>query len=398
MKDEAVQVVVADSNGERDRAPMPRWILLVLIVVGVGLIWSIAADDTSTQSPPLDEDLDTAIDGSLAGGRREETWVSLGGAGETTGLRGDVVLSSSTFRDRNLQNQTVWVLRPGGSLVRRDHVPNYSARSRELEEYGPSPIVMVSDRIMVVDGTMSYFFNSDLVGPPVQIGPARWIVAGGAPDLVWLVGQRSVDGSDIDWVVPVDTGDLRVADQIDVVDVIRWPVVAIGDGLIVRPVDVETYGRYAYWSPMGGLEPLAFPDPEASSVLASSGSLVAVASPTDVSVLDIETGLVVAAFSADLLDEPIRSACISPHQLFIAVVGVEGQAFVGHLDTGITELLPKRIHGVNSFGWTASDQLVYITDWAFATALNAYDVATAQNHHIAYIADQQWWLTTGSTC
>lgn len=95
-------------------------------------------------------------------------------------------------------------------------------------------------------------------------------------------------------MIPVDTGDLRVADRIDVVDVIRWPVVAIGDGLIVHPVDVETHGRYAYWSPMGGLEPLAIPDPEVSSVLASSGSLVAVASLTEVSALDIETGLVVA--------------------------------------------------------------------------------------------------------
>jgi WD40 repeat protein len=163
-------------------------------------------------------------------------------------------------------------------------------------------------------------------------------------------------------------------------------------------VDVETNGRYAYWSPIGGVEPLAIPDPYASSVLASSGNVAAVVSPSEVIVLDIETGFQVAAFPVDLLNEPVRSACISPEQRFIAVVGDDGQAFIGNMDTNVADSLPKRIYGANSFGWATDDQLVYITDWEFATALNAYDATTAQNHHIADIADRGWSLATRSTC
>jgi hypothetical protein len=397
MSDEAVRVVVDDDSIARRRPPpMPGWALALIVVVGVGLIWWIVTASTSTESAPLIQDRDTAIGGSFPRARREGTWVSVGGSGETTHLRGAVALSSST--DGDDVHQTVFVLRPGGSVVRRDHVPSHSARSRQLEDDGASPIVMVGDRIMVLDGTMSYVLNSDLVDPHVAVGPARWIVAGTKPHHVWLVGQRSVDGTDIDWVASVDTGDLTVGERIDVADVIRWPVAAMSDGLVVQPVDVETNGRFAYWSPLGGLEPLAIPDPGASSVVAASADLVAVASLRELSVLDAETGLEVAVFSVDLLDEPVRSACISPDQRLIAVVGDDGQAFVGHMDTSVAELLPKRIHGQASFAWSTNDQLVYIIDWEFATALNAYDVATARNHHIADIADQGWSLAAGGQC
>jgi hypothetical protein len=396
MNDEAVRVVVDDTSIARHRPPMSGWIPVVLVVVGIGLIWSVTTNDTSTESAPLNEDLDAAIDGSFARARKEGTWVSVGGSEEMAHLRGDVALSSSP--DGDDLHQTVWVLRPGGSVVRRDHVPSHSARSRQPEEDGMSSIVMVGDRIMVLDGTMSYILNSNLVDPHVPVGPARWIVAGATPHLVWLVGQQSVDGTDIDWVTPFDTDDLTVGDRTDVADVIRWPVAATGDGLLVQPVDVEANGRYAYWSPRGGLEPLAIPDSEAFSVLAASGSLAAVASLREISVLDTETGLQVAVFSVDLLDEPIRSACISPDRRLIAVVGDDGQAFVGHMDTSVADLLPKRIHGLRSFAWSTNDQLVYITDSEFATALNAYDVATGQNHHIADIADRGWSLAAADQC
>jgi hypothetical protein len=79
-------------------------------------------------------------------------------------------------------------------------------------------------------------------------------------------------------------------------------------------------------------------------------------------------------------------------------VGDDGQAFVGHMDTSVADLLPKRIHGLRSFAWSTNDQLVYITDSEFATALNAYDVATGQNHHIADIADRGWSLAAADQC
>jgi hypothetical protein len=393
MNDEAVRLVVDDVSTVRRRPPKPSWALVVLVVLGIGLIWSITTNETSTESAPLNEDVDA--NGSFERARKKGSWVSVGGSGPTGHLRGDVVLSSPKVGD--VLHQTVWVLRPGGSVVRRDHVPSYSERSRERED-GMSPIVMVDDRIMVLDGTMSYVLNSDLVDPHVPVGPARWIVAGATPHLAWLVGQLSVDGADIDWVTPVDTGDLTVGDRLDVADVIRWTVVAAGDGLVVHPVDVETNGRYAYWSPLGGLKPLAIPDPESSSVLAASGSLVAAVSLREISVIDIDTGLTVAAFSVDLLDEPIQSACISPDQRLIAVVGDDGQAFIGHIDTSVADLLPKRIHGPSSYAWSTRDQLAYITDSRSSPALNVYDVATAQNHHIADIADQDWSLAAADQC
>jgi len=395
MEEETTRVVVADSTVERESSPMPRWVIVALILVGIGVIWSVASADRSVEPDPVVDDVESAGDESPVRSRRVGTWVSVGGSGGTSRLRGVVALSSTI--DGDDVHQTVWVLRPGGSVVRRDHVPSYSARSDELDD-GLRSIVMVGDRLLVLDGTRSYALNSDLVDPAVEVEPARWIIPGSTGGAVWLVGQWSVEGVDVDWVTPVGTADLSVGDRIDVSNTIRWPVAAVGDGLIVHPVDVATNGRYAYWTPLGGLEPFEVRDPYASTVLASSGSLVAIGAPNEISVLDVDTGRRVAAFPADLLEEPIRAACISPEHRFIVVVGDNGQSFIGNLDSNVSYLLPKRVHGINSFGWSTDDQLVYITDWEFATALNAYDAVDRRNHHVADITDQQWSVATSSTC
>ncbi len=283
--------------------------------------------------------------------------------------------------------KTLWVFRPSGSVVRRDDVPFHPG------DY-PHPMLLTDGRIIFADLGDAFLLNVDLVEPAERLGEASFVVPGATPGLVWLVGRG------VEWMAPVDVEAKTVGERFEVSDVIQWPLAGIADGLVVIPVDEETYGTTAYWSPTEGLEPIELITPTRSGVYTATANTAVVVSPGLIRVLDFATGEFVASFPIELGEGLVSEVCLSPDQDYVAIVGSTGEAFIA--DTRSGEVLQRLagVHGNNSIGWTSNDQIVYIADIAGATWIEALDVSTGDSADVAVLSGSQgWWLTaSGAMC
>lgn len=176
----------------------------------------------------------------------------------------------------------------------------------------------------------------------------------------------------------------------DVADVFWWPWGGVGDGLLVDRVDEETYG------------PVAGVTEDQAHVLSTGGNVAVVVSPDQVRILDLVSGQYQGTFPILLRDEEhlVSEACLSPNQHHVAIVARTGEAFVADADSGAVLQRLSGIPPVNSVGWTSDDQLVYISDVAGQTRVQALDISTETIHDVANLrSDRGWWLTaSGSLC
>ena len=173
------------------------------------------------------------------------------------------------------------------------------------------------------------------------------------------------------------------------------------DGLIVKPIDEETYGRFAYWSPTEGLAPLDIANSTRDTVMAGSGDYAVVVSRDEVGVFNVVDGEYVATFPLDFGDADVSSVCLSPDQEYVAVVASNGLAIVGDTSSGrvidLTQAANSKRPAIRSVAWTSADQLVYVTELRDEIAVEAFDVITRGRHRIAALeGSRAWWLTSGA--
>jgi WD40 repeat protein len=190
-----------------------------------------------------------------------------------------------------------------------------------------------------------------------------------------------------------------VGERVDVTDVFLWPIAGVADGLVVNPIDEETYGRFAYWSPTDGLAPLSLRDPEEESVVAASGDLLVVVSSDRVSIVDIANGDYLNSFTFDF-GERVSSACLSPDQRHIFVVGSNGRAYLGNTISGELFGDYPPIQAVHGVGWTSDDQLVYLAVSEMGRSLVVQDLSPfgSDRHEIALLSGtKKWWLAASGT-
>ena len=411
MSDDAVRIVVEDTDGPILPPRLPRWVLLAVIVslVGGAVTWAAASQDspssnvvsiatTTTAVSPLDVATTTATaapvtsttDSAISGGPPTSTpqgsvefmVALLDGA---SALQGDVVLATQPGA---FGGGSLWVFGTDGSVVHRNDVPLWPG------DY-PYPILMTGGRIAFANPTDGFLIDAGLAEPPEPLlTEASFVIPGATPGLIWFVGGG------VEWVAPVDVESQTVGERIDVTEVFIWPVAGVADGLIVIPIDEGSYGRYAYWSPSGGLQRLDLRDPQHEDVLAASGNVAIVESPNEVSMLNIVSGNYLAAFGIEFARSVLSSVCLSPDQQHLAMIGSGGEAFLGDVDDGSFIELPSGIYGWRSIGWTSDTQLVYIIDIEDETFVQTLDITTGETQDIATLQSFRGWTlsASGSMC
>jgi hypothetical protein len=304
---------------------------------------------------------------------------------------------------------TVWVFRPGGSLVSRSD----NAISRFAGEY---PMLITAGYLTLAGRIL----DIDLVEPPISLWTVGSVIPGSSPGFVWLERRVERTTGDSLWVSPVDVESLTVGERIEVTDLFSRPIVGVADGLIVVPLEQpssHSADELAFWSPTDGLAPLDLPG-EIDTVVAASGDVVVVASTGRVRFLDIASGEYVG--SVELLDirGPVTSACLSPDRQHVIVVGWNGKAVVGNTTTGeaidleaIEPLEPSEygdessidydlssIQPEHGIGWTTDDQVVVIAEHQGAKHIVGLDITTGERFHVATLdGPEVWWLTASGT-
>lgn len=272
---------------------------------------------------------------------------------------------------------------------------------------GPYPMLM-SAGYLLYSGISGWTFDIDLAELPTMFGTNRDIIPGAEPGAVWFARRSSPTGSYL-WVASVDVESLTVGDRVDITDVFTHPVVGVADGLIVVPIDQDTYGRFAYWSPTGGLAPIGLRDPSQETVVGASGNLVVVAVRGGVSIFDISLGACVSSFPFDF-GEAVTSACLSPDREHVVVVGSNGEAIVGNTTTG--EVMPLKDTGeeqvrseilvpnqlTHGIGWTTDDQVVFIGVDEDRSHLFGFDIATRESFYIAGLRLGVHIAASGAMC
>jgi len=375
IDDEAVEPVVASRP--------PGWMIVAVVVAGIALA-SFVMSQASTSGEAVDDAGLSSFDEAPLTALAAET---------PRQLRGYVAVSS-------LHDQ-VSMFRPGGSLVSRTDHPQ-----DDTEQY---PMLMTGGRL-VFSGISGWMFDIDLADGPAMFGTNRSIIPGAEPGIIWFA-RRSSPAGNYQWVAPVDVESLTVGDRVDITDVFTHPVVGVADGLIVVPIDQDTHGRFAYWSPTDGLAPIGFRDPSQETVVGASGNLVVVALRGGVSIFDISSGDYVSSFPFDF-GEAVASACLSPDREHVVVVGSNGEAIVGNTTTGDVMPLKDTDHGedgkailvpnqlTHGIGWTAVDQVVFIGEDEDRSHFFGFDIATGESFHIADLPGVGgWWIAAnGSMC
>ena len=258
--------IVDDEVAEPDaRWRPPGWMIIAAVISGIAVA-SLVVSQTSTNDNAVAERAVSSIDG------RPVMAVTALTPNE---LAGYVAVTSP---DQSLIEATVWMFRPGGSLVSRsDHAIGGGRNDRYR-------LLMTAGRLML--GTSAWTFDYDLVEEPIQFGSNRSVIPGAEQGLVWFARGRGPTGN-FPWVAPVDVAAQTVGDRVDITDVFTRPIAGVAGGLIVVPIDQDTYGRFAYWSPTGGLAPIGLRDPSQEMVVGASGNLVVVALRGGVSIFDI---------------------------------------------------------------------------------------------------------------
>jgi hypothetical protein len=404
-----------DDSGDRSRPPI--WVVGIValsLVVGVWLLISqgstgsdsvtgstfsfststfssVSSDDVSEDTPlatssEADSDIRTGLPDLDAS-------VVVDGPGFGPGaLAGDVVLTSLTLPPKLPPPASLWVLRPGGSVVKRVDVP-MTPRTY--------PLLMTSGRIVFAHYGFGYVLDADLVDQAVRLVSTSLVVSGGKEGVVWFVGERSLT-DEMTWVAPVDVAAQTVGERIIISDLFTEIVTGVADGLLVRPVDQDNNGLYAYWSPTEGLTPLDITDATQKTVMAASGNYAAVVSKDEVSILNVANGEYVSTFSLQFGDVDVSSVCLSPDQEYVAVVASNGLAIVGNTSNGrtidLTQAANSRRPAIRSVAWTSADQLVYVIELRDETAVETFDVTTRGRHQIATLqGSHEWWLTASGT-
>jgi hypothetical protein len=398
-------------NGSGGPPRPPIWVVVVVALSVVGGVWllvtqrstgSVLDSSPTTTTIPFEPSFATTTTAPLVTSTTEQQAagdpVSVFGnppisiTPETPEqLRGYVAVTSPD--DPPFNQNTVWVFRPGGSLVSRSG----NVIGRVNVEY---PMLITAGHL-ILGGQI---FDIDLAEPPISLWTDGRLIAGSGPGDVWVT-QLPVPGSFVDddrdsWVLPVDVASLTVGERVVVTDLFYAPIVGVAGGLLVND-----FGRTSFWSPTDGLVPLESID--LRTVVAASGDLVVVASPDQVTALDVVTGEDIGSIKVEFTD-PVRSACLSPDREHVILVAWNGEAVVGNIATGevidLNEVvehyddLTESIQQDHGIGWTANDQLVFIAQGEGSRNVFGYDIATGEGFHVATLdSPAPWWLTASGT-
>lgn len=298
-------------------------------------------------------------------------------------LRGEVALTHFPHGTGN----SVWVLKTGGGIARRDDVPLWPGDFAH-------PMLLTEGRIVFADLDFAYLLTSDLSGPASRLAEASFVVPGADPGLVWLAGESA------DSVTPFDVQSGALGQPIDVAADFWWPVAGVAGGLIVYPIDEVTFGRMAYWTTDRGLQAIDVPNSAQGDIVTAAGDLAVVMSrDATVTILDVVSGETIRT-SVDLGEGDVRDACLSPQAHLVAISGTGGETEVIDAETGTGIQHLTGVYTTNAMGWSSSDQLIYITDVADETRVQALDVVTGSKHDIARLTGAiGWWLTAaGAMC
>ncbi len=319
------KVRILDGNPDQTRLGPPHrwpWLLtvagVVLGAVGALVLSSVGAsggDELSSSSVPPTEP--TTSVGTVASSTttaatstvitKTSLPVTLGEPNVVPGDGADNLLGAVALTPSpgGAGSGLLYVLRPGGSVVRRDDVPFAPGDH-------PYPLLMTGGKIVFADGQSGYLVDADLLGSPEQLIDASFILPAATPGQIWLIGRG------VEWVAPVDVATQDVGDRVEVGTVFDWPLAAAADGLIVRPIDEAAYGPIAYWTPGGGLDPIALDNPDKSHLIAASGGVAVIVEQDYVRVLDFTTGdylgLPGVVAGGDRLN---IEACLSPDQHYV---------------------------------------------------------------------------------
>jgi hypothetical protein len=369
MGESAVQIVGDEVDEGNGRSRPPVWVVVVVVLAVLGAGWLLTLPPDGTDSAP---------------GPYSRAVVQAPGFGPGD-LAGEVVLTSPLpfSIPANL-----WVIRPSGAIVRLPDVLVRGAPSRY-------PLLITSDRIAFANYGSGYLLDVDAVAPAEPLLPATFVIPGANEGLVWFVRSRSLVG-DVTSVTPVDVDTQIVGREFDVTDLFSGVVGGVVDGLIVNPIDDETYGEFAFWSPSSGLATLGLGRPDGEVVVATSGDLAVTATGDRVGVFDVRMGEYVISFS-DSLGGTVTSACLSPDKARLVVVGSNGTAFVGNRLTGQVLPIDGQVQESHGVGWTSDDQLVYLTVSDNGRAVVALNSDESGGEIVILEGGDDWWLTASGT-
>ena len=213
-------------DGNRDghaSGSTPRWPLLLVAVgvvigtVGTLVLSSMATSGSEAPSTSVPLAATATSDPTVA---TSTTTVTTSGGVTTTSQRvttsePDVVpqagaadlLGAIAFTPSPgiSDSDTLYVLRPGGSVVRREGVPFTPG------DY-PYPLLMTGGYIAFTGGQTGYLVDADLVDEPKPLADASFIVPAATPGQIWFVGRSA------EWMAPVDIGSGGVGDRIEVAE------------------------------------------------------------------------------------------------------------------------------------------------------------------------------------
>jgi hypothetical protein len=388
MGEGAVQIVDDEVDEPNVGSRPPGWMIVAVVLVGIGVASFVVSQASTNVGVPADTGVSLPDD-------ENPPFVS---PGTERRLRGHVAVAVG----ENLRT-----FRPGGSVVSR----SWGGRGI-IGGTGPYPILM-SAGYLLYSGSSGWMFDIDLAEEPVMFGTNRDIIPGAEPGVVWF-SRRSGPTGDYLWVASVDVESLTIGERVDITDVFTYPVAGVADGLIVVPIDQDTYGRFAYWSPTDGLAPIGLRDPSQETVVTASGNLVVVAVRGGVRFFDISSGSYVSSFPFDF-GEAVTSACLSPDREHVVVVGSNGDAIVGSTTTG--EVMPLKDTGAeqsrseilvpnqltHGIGWTTADQVVFIgvdEDGVDedGSHLFGFDIDTRESFYIAGLRYGAHIAASGAMC
>lgn len=297
-------------------------------------------------------------------------------------LQGDVVVARPS-------SGRMWVIREGGSVVRRDRMP---LRPGDF----PYPVLLTGDRIVFTDLSDGYLIDADLNDPPEALSPASFAVPGAEAGSVWLVGTGA------EWAAQVDTATGEVGDRHELGDAVAWVTAGAANGLIVAPEDEEAFGRWAYWTPNEGLQAVNTAVASRASVRDTSGELaIALSTGPIVDIVRMPDGETVSSFPVDVDwgDDEAPKVCVSPDARLLAIASpVAGEVVV--VDASQGSLMDRvSLDGqLYDLAWSSADQLIYAFERDGMSMVQAFDTTTGTTRDIAeFQGTSGGWLTAGGT-
>lgn len=289
-------------------------------------------------------------------------------------LRGSLVIT--TFPSSN-QPRTVWTIE-SGQLASLTDVPLAPGD-------WPHLLIVGGNHIAFTAPPDANLIRTDLEQSEIGAHPARYLIPGKTPAVVWTVNAA------ITQITAIDMIDGTAEQTIDLPANVNWVMGAVADGFVV--VSGEP-GQASYWQ--AGEEPVQIPLPsgEQSDVRAMGGNKVAIVSPgPTISPLDLKTEQRTDV-QIDIGDQLASVVCISPNQQFALVVGSPtGSAVVvdfraGTFGSGFATTEP--FHGA---AWTGDTQFVYVD----GDRIVASDAAGGPSVDVALLSGTNWSIAGSAT-